>query len=184
MLPNYNEEKATQLAVLLLQGLQGQSDRITLLKLMYIADREALSRWGFPITCDMAISMKNGPVLSATYDRIKSNDTNNRWSQSIQNTGSFGLKIADNANASLDNLSPKEIELVQEILAQYGEKEQWELVEMTHEFPEWHKPQGAVLPIHWSEILAAKGIDQTQSNEILCEIEAFAALDNILERFA
>lgn len=44
---------------------------MALIKLLYKADREALRRWGLPITTDKYVSMAKGPVTSHIYDRIK-----------------------------------------------------------------------------------------------------------------
>ena len=41
-----------------------------LIKLLYLADREALLRWGRPITFDAYVSMDRGPVLSSVLDLI------------------------------------------------------------------------------------------------------------------
>ncbi len=41
-----------------------------LIKLLYLADREALARWGRPITTDSYVSMKHGPVLSEVLNLI------------------------------------------------------------------------------------------------------------------
>lgn len=41
--------------------------KLTLLKLLYIADRESLFNYGYTITGDTMIAMKFGSVLSATY---------------------------------------------------------------------------------------------------------------------
>jgi uncharacterized phage-associated protein len=37
---------------------------LKLTKLLYLADREALARYGEPITYDLPVSMEHGPVLS------------------------------------------------------------------------------------------------------------------------
>ena len=63
--------KTTQGAALLL-ALDGRSmDRMRLLKLLYIADRELLAESGGTLTGYCAVAMKNGPVLSRVYDLIK-----------------------------------------------------------------------------------------------------------------
>ncbi len=41
-----------------------------LIKLLYLADREALARWGRPITTDTYVAMKHGPVLSYILNLI------------------------------------------------------------------------------------------------------------------
>src|SRR5258708_12785067 len=63
--------KTIQAICLLLKT--GRTDRleyISILKLLYIADRESLAERGAPITGDVPVAMKNGPVLSAIYALI------------------------------------------------------------------------------------------------------------------
>jgi hypothetical protein len=55
-----HEVKATQAAARLLQNRGGRMKFLKLIKLLYLADREALSRSGRPITTDSYVSMDNG----------------------------------------------------------------------------------------------------------------------------
>jgi uncharacterized phage-associated protein len=66
----YREEKATQAAARLLQLVGGKLNHMKLIKLLYVADRRALLRFGRPITFDWYVSMPHGPVLSFTLDKI------------------------------------------------------------------------------------------------------------------
>ncbi|MCX6915882.1 MAG: Panacea domain-containing protein, partial [Verrucomicrobia bacterium] len=45
-----------------------------LIKLLYLADRTALLRWGRPITTDTYVSMDRGPVLSRVLDLATDED--------------------------------------------------------------------------------------------------------------
>jgi len=44
---------------------------LKLIKMLYFLDREALLRWGRPVTTDRYVSMANGPVVSRIYDLIR-----------------------------------------------------------------------------------------------------------------
>src|SRR5690606_22897948 len=68
--PKFRDDKTTQAAVLFLQLRGGKMSYMRLIKLLYLADREALIRWGTPITFDAYVSMDRGPVLSRTYELI------------------------------------------------------------------------------------------------------------------
>jgi len=52
LLPPFNERKATEAASVLLRLRGGQMSHLKLIKLLYLADREALDRWSVPITHD------------------------------------------------------------------------------------------------------------------------------------
>src|SRR4051812_9596906 len=49
---SFNEQKATQAAARLLELRGGRISYLKLIKLLYLADREALLQWGRPITTD------------------------------------------------------------------------------------------------------------------------------------
>ena len=49
----------------------GQLDMFLGLKMLYLADKEALIRWGKTITGDSFVSMPKGPVLSIVYNLFK-----------------------------------------------------------------------------------------------------------------
>ena len=66
----FNEVKATQAAARILRNRGGRMSYMKLIKLLYLADREALARWGRNITTDNYVSMPHGPVLSHVLDLI------------------------------------------------------------------------------------------------------------------
>lgn len=46
-------------------------DQYKIVKLIYLADKEHLNRYGRPITFDRIVAMENGPVASKAYDILK-----------------------------------------------------------------------------------------------------------------
>src|SRR3989304_5613958 len=66
----YREDKAAQAAARLLKLGGGKMNHMKLVKLLYLADRKALLKWGRPITFDWYVSMPHGPALSFTLDKI------------------------------------------------------------------------------------------------------------------
>lgn len=58
-------------AILLHEHMHEQMTFLRLLKLLYLSERACLDRIGSMITGDTVVSMKDGPVLSRTYDMIK-----------------------------------------------------------------------------------------------------------------
>src|SRR5579864_4403328 len=73
----FNETKATQAAAQLLRLRGGRMSYVKLVKLLYLADREALIRWGRPITTDHYVSMDEGPVVARIYDLIRNEPSPN-----------------------------------------------------------------------------------------------------------
>lgn len=154
----FNFGKTLQAVAVLLRAHPLQvMGRVRLLKLLYIADRESLRDRGAPITGDHAVAMKNGPVLSETYDLIKGTHIRApQWSEHFENIGCDVRLLTDPGTG---RLSRYEIEKLNEVAQTFEHEDDWELAERTHEFPEWQKndPGDSSRPIPFEDILKAVG---------------------------
>src|SRR5208282_6704121 len=102
----FNERKATEAAARLLKLRGGTMSYMKLIKLLYLADREALLRWGRPISTDRYVSMDKGPVLSRVLDLATDGDDPSRpaiWSEQIGEPVSY--EVALKADPGSDELS-------------------------------------------------------------------------------
>jgi uncharacterized phage-associated protein len=171
----FNEKKATQAAARLLKR-RGQGDMMSymkLIKLLYFADREALLRWGSPITTDAYISMKRGPVLSRLHDLITEGASPGElhfWEEHIQPCGDHEVKLVN--DPSNGELSEIEEELLDEVFARLGHLNRWDIVEEAHKLPEWKDPQGSAIPIDIVDILRAGHKSPQDIEAISKELEA------------
>jgi uncharacterized phage-associated protein len=162
----FDAEKVTEAAAFLLNLRGGCMHYIKLLKLLYIADREALAEWGIPVSHDNYVSMDHGPVLSQTYNLIR--DGGRVWSEYISAPfGDYEIQLINHPGKSR-KLSLAEENLLRRVFEQYGARNRWDLVDYVHTFPEWHDPHGSSIPINLEEILCA--LDDTPEN-----IEAIVA---------
>ena len=98
----------------------GQISVFVLMKMMYAAERHALATWHRPITGDNFWSMAKGPILSRTYDLIKTSrdfasvrdqvlDTNSdlqRWAEHFSPPDGNALKLL--RDPDFDFLSDRE----------------------------------------------------------------------------
>lgn len=175
----FNERKATEAAARLLDLRGGQMHYLKLLKLLYIADREALARWGIPISHDNYVSMDHGPVLSQTYNLIR--DGGSRiWSEYISAPyGDYEIKLEKKPVAQ--KLSEAEEKLLDEIFARYGSANRWDLVDETHRFPEWRDPHGSSLPISVGDILLALGEPEDEVAAVVAELDYEQGLNERLQ---
>jgi len=175
----FNEAKATQAAARLLRNRGGRMSYLKLIKLLYLADREALSRWGRPITTDTYVSMKHGPVLSQILDLITEPFSDQTfWAQHISEPEHFSVALK--VDPSGDLLSEAEDELLDETSKNFGHLNRWALVELVHTFPEWKDPQGSVLPIEYSDILRAQNKKPEEISAIESELKALNQIDHYL----
>lgn len=178
MRPEFREDKVTQAAAYFLERGGGEMYHILLLKLLYLADRETLLRWGRPISFDYYVSMKNGPVLSNTLNLI--NDGNGgSWSDFISSP--TGHKVSLIKATGIDELSEAEIEILNEVFVKYGHWDRWELVNHLHKIlGEWKNPGASAIPITYRDILLAGGKTEMETTEIEEELNELALVDMIL----
>lgn len=178
----FNEAKATQAAGYLLRLRGGTMSYLKLIKLLYLLDREALLRWGRPVTTDRYVAMDKGPVVGQIYDLITEEPAPNErsiWREFISQPNNYEVSLRKTMDS--DELSRAEEELIKEIFETYGGKSRWELVEFCHTLPEWVNPEGSALPIEYQDILRAAGKTGTEIAEIEREIEHLALSETLLQ---
>jgi uncharacterized phage-associated protein len=183
MRPRFQEEKATQAAAHLLRLRGGKMSYMKLIKLLYLAEREALARFGAPLTFDSYVSMPYGPVLSATLDRINEPEMyrNGYWSQHISPKRQYEVALRNPSAVPNSQLSPAEEALLDEVFARFGKMNRWDLVKYTHTLPEWTDPQGSSLPIAPDDILVSEGYSEKDVAEMRAEWEEAAYAASLFE---
>lgn len=103
-----------------------------LAKVCYFADLLHLERYGRPICGDKYIKMDNGPVPSAIYDLFKS-VRNFDHRELVKAFAVSNNNLIANRMADLDNLSPSDIECLDESIAAHGNKSFDELKTESHD---------------------------------------------------
>jgi len=130
----FEQDKALQAMAYIVKRL-GSVEKVKLMKLMYLADKQHFLREGYPITGDRQCAMPYGPVPSATLDLLNGN-----WAD--PNLALRSLHLNDNTvmlrhDPGVGTLSAQELATLDEILAQYGDAHRWSLVDALHELPEY-----------------------------------------------
>lgn len=160
------EAKRAQIAAFFLKKRGGALTIMELVKLMYLADRESLNRYGFPMTWDRPVSMEHGPVPSETYNciKLKRDQCGKDW-PTLVSPPDGPLKrdlhlVKDIAVDALDELSEAEVEILKTIQKQFGHMSAAQLRQWTHNnCPEWIDPGKSSSPIRYEDIFKALGKD-------------------------
>jgi uncharacterized phage-associated protein len=146
--------KTTQAAAYLLALEEKVMDRMRLLKLLYIVDRELLAAKGRALTGDRAVAMNYGPVLSHTYNLLKGEEKSpDDWNKYIR---SVNKKVVLMGDPGKGELSKREIDKLIEVSNRFRTISTSGLSAFTHEFSEWvknFKPDTSRL-IPWTDALA------------------------------
>jgi uncharacterized phage-associated protein len=149
--------------------------------MLYIADRIALQRLEQPITGDNYVSMDKGPVLSGVYDLIKEKPVDNAlplWSKFIAPRNSNYVSLLNDPGD--DELCEAEEEILNEVYQTFGHLDPFDVVEWTHDLPEWQDPHGSAIPILVEDILRNVGKSEEEIEEIQQEAIREAYLDRAL----
>lgn len=138
----FDARKAAQVAAVFCQKAGGSINVLKLVKLIYLADRESMSKSGAPITNDRFVAMKHGPVVSETYNYIKGEAEAEAWSDLISDRANHMVGLTrELTKQDVGELSRFELKVLDAIWEQFGAKSQWELVDWTHEHcDEWDDP--------------------------------------------
>jgi uncharacterized phage-associated protein len=167
----FDERKAAQVAAFLLFKAGGQLPLIKLVKLMYLAERLSLERYGEPLTGDRLVSMDHGPVLSRTYSHMNGSVecVEGGWDTWIADRSEHTLALKDPSvirDPAIDllSLSDADLELLNEIWNQFGHLNKWSLRDYTHgHCPEWKDPEGSSLPISYEDVFRSVGYTADQT---------------------
>lgn len=171
-------------AVLLRLAADRRMSYLRLLKLLYIADRENLRRALRPIIGTRAVAMKNGPMHSEVYNLVKGEHWDEPlWSNYIQKDG-YQLELVKDPGVS--ELSRFEIRMLTETFEQFASKDDFEIVDEMHGFPEWDKnypdkSANTSYTIPLEDLIDAVG-RSAEKQSILEEAKQDAAIDRLFAR--
>lgn len=163
------EERVAQMAAFLLQQGGGRMPGLKLMKLLYLADRAYLTRFGESMSGDCMVSMPHGPALSQTEDLIICGSRQDEgWADWISSDGQgeISTKCPGAGREDFDLLSDVELETLTHVWRRFGCMNKWQLVDYARQHClEWQDPHGSAFPIKEEALFLAvgKSPDMTQS---------------------
>ena len=114
-----------------LKSAQKKINRLKLMKLLWLADRIHLNKYGRLILKDTYFALPNDPIPSDSLNFTKSDQP-----------GKFSvLNFTIHAEADFDSsfFSKSDIEVFEQVWILYGRMNQFELRDISHQFPEWKR---------------------------------------------
>lgn len=181
--PMFNEPKVAQMAAYLISKDGERMPHLKLMKLLYLADREAMAQYGAPLSGDRLVSMPHGPVLSMTLN-LMDGDTEsaeNGWEAWISDKENHELStVRPVARQDLKELSAADLDVLDAVWAKFGHMTKWQIRDYTHEHcPEWKDPHGSSNPIAYQDVFLALGRSQDEAAELASHIEAERSIDRL-----
>lgn len=130
-------------SVCYLLGHIGKADKLKLVKLLYLADKCHLIRYGRTITGDEYWAMDYGPVGSTAKDILSFDEEflSHEFkyaSKMLRKVSQFEFEaIAPCDPETLDSLSETDIEALSLVLDKFSHMTTGDLIKYTHRYPEW-----------------------------------------------
>jgi len=175
------ERKVAQAAAYLLHKASGRMPHMKLMKLMYLADREALGAHNSTISGDRLYSMRMGPVLSQTLDMMGGSFECDwgEWITPVMAGWRVGLQ-KEVAVKDLDELSEAEMDILQSVHNRFGDWDMNKLIAYTHTLKEWRDVGMGSSPIAPKDIFESMGKDKDEIRARLLQLEEDAEIDAAL----
>jgi uncharacterized phage-associated protein len=152
----YNPDKAAEAAGELLRHAGGAMPYMRLVQLLYLADREALHRFGHPIVGGRYVGMKYGPVIGEVLDAIRAEAPPPAWKATVEPVeGSpYDVRVR-HGEFPIQFLSQAELDLLGETWQLWRTFDQWALLNVAHALGEWRDPGDSCFDITPENILHA-----------------------------
>ncbi|WP_353482657.1 Panacea domain-containing protein [Haliscomenobacter sp.] len=140
----FNYKKAVQILNYFAKNEGGQINKMKALKLIWLADRLHIRKYGRPIVNDVYFAMRFGPVPSNTKDLIEASEFlsdeelsyRNNFIELIDQQQRF-YKSINNIDANV--FSKSDCECIKNVALQFAKKEPFQLSDISHHYPEWTK---------------------------------------------
>ncbi len=122
-----------------------KADKIKLVKLMYLADKYHLIRYGRTITNDDYYAMEHGPVGATVKDVLSFDHFNiptktfKYLSTLINKDDENHFSVNQDVKITFDMLSDTDKEALDFVFEKFGRMGQWKLRDYTHQYPEWYQ---------------------------------------------
>lgn len=143
MLSQFEFQPEKSLAVTCYLASRSGETTYTILKMVYVADRCHLERYGRPITGDHFIAMKEGACPSKIYDSMKvlRGEENKNYlpnSEKYLEVDPTTHDVSVKDMPSMDVLSASDIECLDEVISVLKRLGRWEIHKMAHDAA-WEK---------------------------------------------
>ncbi len=176
----YDERKAAEIVAYLLAKAGGSLEILKLMKLVYLCERTSYQRFGEPLLGDQPYSLEHGPVLSKTFDlaKVGAPVRSAAWEKLIQPSQDLNVRLRDPDHFDADTLldvSDSDLDLADEIWAEFGHMSANELRALTHKLPEYSEPpKGGRIQISPHALLRAVGFTEQAARKYVRDLQASA----------
>jgi uncharacterized phage-associated protein len=135
---DFDARKAARAIAYLVSKMPGQKvDKVKVMKLLYLADRDHFLREGRPITGDDQYAMPFGPVPTLSLNLLDGQFEQNEDGEIFDYLETIDFMVRLKKLPAPLELSDSELKVLDAVVERYGAVPKWELVDWTHKLPEY-----------------------------------------------
>jgi uncharacterized phage-associated protein len=162
----FQSRKAAQVCAFFAVKAGGTIEKLKLIKLVYLAEREFLAKHRHPMLFDELHSLPHGPICSSTLNGIDGVIHEDTWSEFLARNGNVVVALKRFARDDLDEISDAEIETIDEVWQAHGGKTSSQLRNYSHDHcGEYTETARGRIPISYRDVLEALGDPEAASVE-------------------
>ena len=189
----FSHRKTTQVLNFFARQSGGEINKLKALKMVFLADRYHLRRYGRPITGDEYFAMPYGPVASGAKDLTEMDpmlsDAERAYGvQYLAPVDRYSYRSV--AGVESRALSESDRIALAWVWNQFGKREHFNLAEYTHRYPEWKRHEQALtarretrILMNYRDFLDDSDVPDTDPCHPLTPAERAALAEGIKERF-
>ena len=176
----FRSQKAAQVCAYFAKQSGGTIEKLKLIKLVYLSEREFLSAYHHPMLFDEYYSLPHGPICSSTLNGINGVIDESLWDEYIARNGNIVVAVKAVERDDLDHVSDAEMEVLQNVWKKFSGLTASQIRNYTHEnCSEYTETDKARVPISYHQIFEAIG--EEDALNIANEILELVKLEGILE---
>jgi uncharacterized phage-associated protein len=157
-LVGFDSAKAAQAAAYFALQSEGKIEKLKLIKLLYLAEREAMLRHDHPMFYDEFYSLKDGPICSNALNGINGGIDRETWAKYVRRNGNIITPVKRFERSDLDELSNAEIDILEALWDNFSGYTASQIRRYTHEqCPEYNEVTTGRLPITYLSVFEALG---------------------------
>jgi uncharacterized phage-associated protein len=168
----FQSRKAAQIAAYFVSESGGKIEKLKLIKLLYLTDRQFMGDHDRPILYDEFYSLKDGPICSASLNGINGIIDPEIWDEYIARNGNIVVAVKSVNRNDMNEVSNAEHSAAQIVWTKFQSMTASGIRNYTHEnCPEYRTVSQGRSPITYAEVFRALGKDDVEG--LAAEVENF-----------
>jgi uncharacterized phage-associated protein len=180
-LKGYRPDKAAQAAAFFTEKAGGSIEKLKLIKLIYLTERESMNKRARPMIYDEMYSLKHGPICFNALNGINGLVDKSIWSKWVKLHGTKTVHaVRVPSRSKLDHLSNSDLKIMENVWAKFGHMTSAQIRNWTHEnCPEYTSLEDGRLPITYTEVF--KSIGYENASELANDVVQYRRIEAALE---